>query len=120
MRLSHADHERITELAGRGFKSGRIAQILGYKKGTIAWFMYSRGLKVPIAGRPPARHYSRNGVIVCQYSAEEDAFIQALRIQGYKHPKIAELATKRFGVRRTRGSVSNRLLMLAAIDGDLP
>lgn len=115
MRLSEGDRARITDLAEKGLTSGRIAQMTGWHPSTVAWFMYCHGLKAPTR-RPPARPYERRGVVVRQYSREEDAFISVLRVQGYSYQKIAELSSKRFAAARKWGSIRNRLIMLAAIE----
>jgi len=111
--LTDEDLARIEELARKGFTSGRIAQILGKRAATVAWAMYAAGLKAPKPAPEVGKTYMRKGVTVRQYSAEEDAFIQAVRIQGYPLSKIAELASERFGTSRTQHSIRVRLTMLA-------
>lgn len=112
-RLTDEDRSRIEQLAGRGFTSGRIAQVIKRHPSTVAWFLYSSGLKAPAPTPEIAKTYVRKGATVRRFCAEEDAFIQALRIQSFHPKKIAELASARFGGRRTEHSVRVRLTMLA-------
>lgn len=112
--LTDADRARIDDLAQRGFSQGRIAQLLKKHPSTVQWYMYTAGLKAPGPAPETSKVYVRNGVTVRTFSAEEDAFIQALRIQEYSFQEIAELSSKRFNARRTGHSVRCRLIMLAA------
>lgn len=111
--LSKTDHEMIFTLAGRGWKSTRIASAIEKHPSTVQWFMYRHGLQAP-EYREDAKPYTRNGRVVVPFSREEDAFIEALRIQGYGPRKIADLTTKRFGHQRSFHTISCRLVMLAA------
>lgn len=110
--LSVSDHERIHELAGRGWKSSRIAREIEKHPATVQWFMYRSGLKAPAYGRTKSSF--RNGREVKPFSPEEDAFITALRLQNYGPKKIADLATNRFGHPRSNHTIACRLVMLAA------
>jgi IS30 family transposase len=113
--LNDDDHTRIRELAEKGWKSGRIAQVIGKKPATVYWFMLRNGLaERPVSHRTMA--YKRGANWVYPYSAEEDAFIEALRIQNYDFKTIADLATKRFGKPRNHHSVFVRLTILAATE----
>lgn len=116
-RLTDADHERIYQLAERGLGAGIIARELGRHPSAVQWFLYSEGLRAPVqlADGKPSR-YMRNGRTVYLYTQEEDAFIEALRIQSFDFHKIAELSSKRFGIERKAHSVQCRLIMLAARD----
>ncbi|TIL34270.1 hypothetical protein [Mesorhizobium sp.] len=110
--LSASDHERIHELAARGWKSSRIAREIEKHPGTVQWFMYRTGLKAPEYGRTKSSF--RNGREIKPFTPEEDAFITALRLQNYGPTKIADMATKRFGHPRSNHTVACRLVMLAA------
>lgn len=112
-KLTSAEHQRICDLALRGFSSGRIAHKIGRHPATVSWFMYCKGLKAPSNKHKPVT-YLRKGVTVRQYSSDEDAYIEALRVQKYTFVKIAEMASKRFGANRTAHSVHNRIIMLSA------
>jgi hypothetical protein len=114
--LSDADHASIQQLAEKGWKSSRIAQRLKKNSGTVYWYMLRNGLVEREATRvqTPAQPYKRGGHWVYPYSAEEDAFIEALRVQDYSFKKIAEIATKRFGKPRNHHSIFVRLTILAA------
>ncbi|MGX9145887.1 hypothetical protein [Mesorhizobium sp. 128a] len=112
--LSADDHERIHELAARGWKSTRIAREIEKHPGTVQWFMYRHGLKAPSYGRTKSSF--RNGREVKPFSPEEDAFITALRVQDYTPKQIADLSTRRFGHQRSNHTIACRLVMLAARD----
>jgi|SRR5579859_4152091 len=114
-KLTDADRTQIEVLAEKGLSSGQIAQRLRRHQSTVQWFMYRNGLVAP-KPLPEGRRltYTRNGRTVTRYSQEEDAFIQALRLQGFNIPKIAELSSKRFNIDRKHHSVRCRLIMLAA------
>lgn len=115
-RLTDGDRERIQELAERGLKAGRVAQLIKRHQSTVYWYMISNGLTTPRepAAKPSA--YVRNGRTVRHYSADEDAFIQALRIQNFSCRQIAHAASTRFGTERSEHSIQVRLVMLAARD----
>lgn len=111
--LSEQDHDRIHELAERGWKPSRIARQINKNPGTVYWFMLRQGLVAP----KPAHNrepYERNGRMVYPYSPEEDAYIEALRVQDFAFRDIANLASKRFGKARTAHGIFVRLTMLAA------
>lgn len=109
--LSKFDHEMIVTLARRGWKPGRIALTIEKHPATVRWFMYRHGLTAPAYGKPS---YSRGGREVRPFTPDEDAFITALRVQDYGPTKIADLATKRFGHKRSGHTIACRLVMLAA------
>ena len=117
--LAPEDHERIFALAERGWKSTRIAREIEKHPSTVQWFMYRHGLKAPLYRRDPLKPVTRGGRIVKPFPPEEDAFITALRVQGFGPRKIAELATKRFGHPRNHHTIACRLVMLAARE-DVP
>lgn len=112
--LSKFDHEMIFSLAARGWKSGRIALSIEKHPSTVQWFMYRHGLKAP--NYRDTKPFLRNGRMVVPFTPDEDAFITALRVQGFGSRKIAELTTKRFGNQRSHHTVASRLVMLAARD----
>lgn len=114
--LSPDDHRRIFDLAERGWKSHRIAREIEKHPSTVQWFMYRNGLKAP--GYPRQTASIRNGRVLKPFTPEEDAFITALRIQGFGPTKIADLTTKRFGHPRSFHTIACRLVMLAARDDD--
>jgi hypothetical protein len=114
-RLTDADRARIIEFADAGLKAGQIAQRLKRCASTIHWHMVSTGLIAPKAA-PDAPHkpYMRGDQVVCRYTAQEDAFIQALRVQGFGFEEIAQLSARRYSIRRTAHSIQCRLIMLSA------
>ena len=111
--LSEADHAEIYDRAERGQRASQIARAIGKHPSTVQWFMYSEGLAAP-RQRDDPQPYMRGGRLVRPYSREEDAFIEALRVQDYSLSKIAELTNKRFGTERTYHTIQMRLIMLAA------
>jgi len=111
--LSADDHAEISDRAERGQKAQQIARAIGKHPSTVQWFMYSAGLAAP-RQRDNPEPYLRGGRIVRPYSREEDAFIEALRIQDYSLAKIAELTNKRFATERSYHTIQMRLIMLAA------
>jgi len=112
--LAEEDHQRIFDLAARGWKPTRIAREIEKHPATVYWFMIRNSLATP--GATKFKTYIRNGKPVVPYSPEEDAFIVALRVQDYSLAEIARLAASRFGTNRKMHSVQVRLIMLAARD----
>lgn len=112
-RMTAAEDDQVAELAERGWTAGRIALKLDRHKGTINFAMTRLGLKAP-ADRQ--FKYVRNGRLVRSFSADEDAFILALRAQDYPTTRIAVLVTKRTGHARTAATIGIRLKMLANRD----
>jgi hypothetical protein len=117
--LGDDDRERIHRLAARGWGASRIARKIEKHPSTVGSFMYREGLRAPSyrRSRPGVRG---NGRVVKPFDAEEDAFITALRIQGFGPTKIADLTTKRFGHPRSKHTILCRLTMLAAREADEP
>ena len=113
-RLTDADRARIQDLAGEGLKAYRIAREIKRHPATVQWYMYTSGLMAPTHNPNRPTSYVRNGKAVHLFTAEEDAFIEALRIQAYTFDQIAALAGKRFGFARTAHTMQCRLIMLAA------
>ncbi|RWO37275.1 MAG: hypothetical protein EOS11_28730 [Mesorhizobium sp.] len=110
--LSASDHERIHELAARGWKSSRIAREIEKHPATVQWFMYRSGLKAPEYrnGEP----YVRNGRTVTPFSPREDEFIESLRADGIGHREIAKRVNAMFATERSCHTIQCRLIMLAA------
>jgi IS30 family transposase len=113
-RLTDEDRAEIERLAGEGWSCGRIAQKLKRHPSTVQWYMYSAGLKAPKPAPANPLSYMRNGRRVRHFSADEDVFIEALRVQDFSFEKIAELVNKRFGTERTHHTIQCRLIMLSA------
>lgn len=113
-RLTDEDRDRIDELAGQGMNARAIAREIKRHPCTVAWYMYSAGLKAPGPTPEKPSSYVRNGRVVHRYTRDEDAFIQVLRIQSYPLTRIAEITSKRFGTARTAHTIECRLIMLAA------
>jgi IS30 family transposase len=111
--MTESDRRRIEELAEKGFKAGRISQLIGRHKSTVNWFMYCNGLCAPKKLEKPIT-YVRNGMRVHRFTDEEDTFIEALRIQSFSPEEIAKAAAARFGTERKHHSIRCRLKMLAA------
>ena len=113
--LSEADHERIFALAEKGWRSTRIARSIRKHPSTVGWFMYRHGLR-PMLTTDAVREYVRGGRTVRRFTREEDAYIQALRIQDVSFADIARLTTARFGHPRHIHTIHCRLVMLAGQD----
>jgi hypothetical protein len=113
-RLTDEDRVRIQDLADRGLSAGRIAQMIKRHQSTVYWYMISNGLSAPRPAPLKPASYVRNGRTVRHFSADEDAFILALRTQGFPFQKIAHAANTRFDTERTAHSVQVRLIMLAS------
>lgn len=112
-RLTTQERAEVERLAARNFSTGRIAQRLDRHAGTINFVMHTLGLKGPVERE---FDYMRNGKRVKSFSKDEDAFLKALRVEGFTTIKIAELTTKRFGHPRTPACVNIRLRMLANLE----
>lgn len=117
-RLSASERDRIEELAGKGTAAGRIAQLLNRLPATVAWFMYTHGLKAPKQTDTP-KTYERYGKTVRGFSRAEDEYITELRIQGLAPREIARITNNRFGTERSTHTISGRLKMLGSIDDEL-
>lgn len=109
-RLSTDEEAEIISLAERRFSPGRVAQKLNRHPGTINFAFHRLGLREL---KPAKFAYVRNGVEVRSFSPEEDAWITALRVQGYTTTAIAEMGAKRWGHPRTAATINMRLTMLA-------
>lgn len=110
-RLSEIEETAIAAFAEKGWTAGRIARRLDRHPGTINFALHRLGLKAPVAR---AVSYTRaSGSAVRSFAPDEDAFIEALRIQGFTLQRIAEIAAKRTGHQRTAATIGIRLKMLA-------
>lgn len=110
-RLTEAEKATIVERAQAGWSAGRIALRLNRHPGTVNFAMHALGLRVVVQRD---RDYVRADGVRCRsFSGEEDAFIQALRIQGFTTPRIAALCEKRFGHPRSAATIGIRLKMIA-------
>ncbi|RBP01072.1 hypothetical protein DFR50_15917 [Roseiarcus fermentans] len=118
--LSDHDRDRIVEMAEAGLKSCTIAKAIGKHPSAVCSFMYVAGLQAPGPARTTVA--IRNGKIVKPFGPDEDAFITRLRVDGLGTTRIAAAATERFGHPRTKRTIHQRLVMLAARDemGDAP
>lgn len=112
--LTDENRASIHDLAAKGMKAHRIARLIKRHPATVHWFMYTQGLTAPRHNPNRPASYVRNGKTVYLFSPEEDAFIEALRIQDFTFDQIADLANKRFGITRTGHTMQCRLIMLAA------
>ncbi len=111
--LTPAENEAIIAMADAGHSPGRIAQKLNRHPSTVGYAMHRLGLrKLQLR----AFSYVRNGVAVRSFSREEDAFLTALRIQGYSTPKIAAMCSKRFGHVRSAHTIQVRLVLLSNLE----
>lgn len=113
-RLTEIEEQAIAAFAEAGWTAGRIAVRLNRHPSTINFALHRMGLKVPVARA--FDYVRRTGVSVRSFSPEDDAFIVALRVQGFSTPRIAELIEKRTGYRRSAATISIRLRMLANRD----
>lgn len=115
-RMSAEEDKLVEELACRRWSPGRIAGRLNRHPATIAWALYRLGLRAP--GPASGRSYMRGGIMVRQFSTDEDAYIETLRVAGHKPKAIAKAASARFGTNRSPHTINMRLLMLANRDVD--
>lgn len=114
-RLSACDVDRAIQMFESGMSVGVIALRLNRHRSTINGIVSRHSL------RPPVRQqieFVRGGVVVSPFDREEDAFISALRTQGYSLSFIATMCGKRYGRKRSTSSISTRLMMLAARESE--
>lgn len=116
-RLTDAERDQIVHMAELGMRATQIARVLQRHPGTINFAMHALGVARLTLRR--CKPYNRNGREVHSFSADEDAWITALRIQGYSTPKIATLATLRWGHPRNAATIGIRLKMLANAEEEL-
>ena len=123
-RLTPDERTEIERLAERHWPTTRIAERLGRHPSTVGFYRATHGLG-PAAGARKG-NCRRGGLEVRGFTAEEDAFIQALRCPGYSTGKIATFDAERFGYARFASTISVRLRMLASreaaaeAEGDTP
>ena len=110
-RLTERERAEISRLADLGLRAGQIAQRLDRHKGTINFAMHAMGLTDGPVDR--AFDYVRNGRRVVSFSPDEDARIEALRIQGFTTTRIADLAERRWGHPRNAATINIRLKQIA-------
>lgn len=110
-KFSPEENALVTELAERGLTAGQIAYRMNRHPSTINFAMHRIGLKPPQSTvRKP---YSRRGRPVRSFTPEEDAFIEAMRCQGFSSCAIARLCNEKFGYARAAHTIRVRLQMLA-------
>lgn len=110
-RFSSEERELVAQLVDEGLSAKQIALRLNRLPASVNGQIALQSL------RPPANRafcYVRKGVTVRSFSAEEDAYITALRVQSFNMTKIAELCSKRFGYARKHHTINMRLRQLAA------
>ncbi len=111
--VSAQERERIFDLAEKGLKRGRIAQLLGRNKATVSHYLVVGGFVPATPAGRRSQIYFRNGRPVRAFSAEEDRFIERLDQAGVSHSAIGR-ACARFGAPRKPHVVKYRLCQLAA------
>jgi hypothetical protein len=112
--LSPEEKAEIARLAERGLKPGQIAQRLNRNRSTIGFHMAVRGMRKIKPSPETAVDIKRGDQVVRHFTREEDAFIEALRIQKFTCQAIAEWSERRFGHRRSAATICSRLKMIAA------
>lgn len=117
--LSEAQVEEMAALRERGKSAGQIAEYFakqGVKvsEGAIHWQCLRVGADAPMRLRgkstQPSAPYQRGNHIVRPFTAEDDALLRVLDMQGFKLSVIA----RRMG--RGPNSIRGRLLTLARLD----
>lgn len=112
-KLSMHDHAQIESLAEQGLGAGQIAHRIKRHQGTVAWYMYSNGLKVPQPTPEKARTYFRGGILVRQWDRDEEAAAVALRAKGLSFREVALQLFVQHGYSRNAHSVQVRLVMIS-------
>lgn len=110
-KLTPEQLDRIATMREAGKSCAVIARVLGVSKGAVSWRCIRLGVDPPTA-KPidPYRgpmSYSRGGVTVRRFTAEEDAQILQLTEQGVSRKRIAKL------LGRKPHTVTTRLYLLA-------
>lgn len=115
-RLTADELAQLDALADQGLKPAHVARRLNRHPATIAWQFIVRGHKEfkPRAAIPGS--YKRGDVTVVRFTPEEDAYIEALRVQGIKCAEICGFVSKRFGHQRSPHTILMRLKMLACAE----
>lgn len=106
-KLTDADRAEINRLCEMMRKPsvGKIANRIGRSRGSIAWYMITRGL----IERPVTLRASGG------YMPEHDARIIALRARGLIPREISAVISAEFGIPRSSSSVKSRLARLAIV-----
>jgi len=118
MTITPEIRDKIIDLAERRLNARQIQRILkvpGVSTSSIHLFMATNGLRQPVRRNT---NYIRKGVPFKSFSEEEDAFIEALRIQGFVCREIGEWCGRRFGHKRSASTICVRLKMIAAREID--
>jgi DNA-binding CsgD family transcriptional regulator len=118
-RLTSEEREQINTLVDEGLKSRRIASRLNRHPSTVNFYLATNGLRKLAFQRRPV-FYIRAGRKVYPFTTDEDAYIQALRVQDYTWQQIAIFSAKRFGHRRSAATIGTRLRMLGGQDNADP
>jgi hypothetical protein len=118
-RMTQDDKNKIVELAETMAKPtpGKIARKINRHPATVNWFMLTRGLIERTPRHAPAP-YQRAGKTIYPYSDEQDARLEALRVEQRPFREIAEILTREFKIERTAHSVQVRLVQLTAAPDD--
>lgn len=107
---------QLDTLADRGMGPAEVARRLNRHPATIAWQFIIRGHKEfkPRAAIPDS--YKRGSVTVIRFKPEEDAFIEAKRVQGFNCAEICDFVREKFGHRRSPHTILMRLKVLACAE----
>ncbi len=92
-RLSPQEIGRLEELAEKRYSRGRIAQIMDRHPSTIEHAMVRYVLHSPREMRQ--KPYFRNGIEVRPFTADEDFYLETLRIAGHTKTAIARAKSPR-------------------------
>lgn len=111
-RFSDAEKAKIAELAGRGWKPGRIAVVLDRNASSVGYYMSTHGMVRSEVGKARVA-FRRNGVLVVGFSSAEDGMIGSLRASGLSYSRVAAALAEKFGHRRTAQTVMTRLKWLS-------
>ena len=106
--LIHDEPATVRELAAQGLRPCQIARRMNRTGSIIALNMTLMGLRKPLRRACIGPRYRT-------FSDEEDAFVLALRCQGYPVRQIGKLCGKRFGYERAESTLHTRLRLLIAM-----
>jgi len=110
---SKIDINRLAELREeRGWSVARIAAELGISPGAVSWQCLRHGIEPRVGSSAsrsyaPGRTYVRGGHQIRAFSAEEDALLQQMALDGASNSEIG----RRLG--RNPNSIMGRLMTLA-------
>jgi hypothetical protein len=111
--ITEAQKERIYEMREAGAKMAEISAETGVSVPGVTWLCVKEGVEHPTKQPrflPPGRPaYARGGHTVRPYTAQEDALIQRMRIQGASYSAIG----RTLNPPRCYSSVLGRLTTLA-------